>query len=244
MSILPVLGHKPITSYFSRASSAKRKRKEAGTSSTGGNSKRPKQSASSASSKLARPTKDDIGGGLKATNRVDSPCTPPSNHSWTGTLPTPPLTCISRPCKGPEKEPSSSPQRSETPRCREEKPEDTLASTTPKDPFASFPAVSNVTPAMPELTIPSSQSQDSHASMEMPSYFSKVLGDSSLLRSGEDLIIESSQSQFLIMASPNARKLVLEPTLPAFNVVIPSSQSQEEELIIPMENRAIGRYLV
>lgn len=268
MSILPVLGHRPITSYFSRTSSSKRKRKEVvktETSST--EAKRPKQSASSSSSKRARPlTKEDIADGLKATNRangssrsfrdkVDFPCTPPDNHSGlNGTLPTPPLTCMAllRPRKGAGKGLSPSPQRPETPRCQEDEPEDTLPSPTPKDPSASLLVVSNVinvTPTMPELTVPSSQSQDSHPTMEidMLTSFSKFSASSSLLRptEGDNLIIESSQSQLLVMAPPNVPKLKLEPTLPAFNVVvIPSSQSQEEELTIPTETGARGRYLV
>ena len=269
MSILPVLGHRPITSYFSWTSSTKRKRKEVvetETSSTRGISKRPKQSASSSSSKRARLTKEDIADGLKATNRangsshsgrdkLDSPCTPPGDHSsLNGTLPTPPLTCMAppRPRKGAGKGLSSSPQRPETPRCQEDEPEDTLPSPPPKDPSASLLVVSNVinvTPTMPELTIPSSQSQDSHPSMviDILTPFSKFSASSSLLRptEGDNLIIESSQSQLLVMAPPNVPKLKLEPTLPAFNViVIPSSQSQEEELTIPTETGARGRYLV
>jgi len=80
----------------------------------------------------------------------------------------------------------------------------------------------------------------------MLSPFTKWSGN--LLRpiEGEGIIIESSQSQLLIMASPNMQKLELEPTLPSFDIVIPSSQSQEEELTIPtkkdLETGVGGRY--
>jgi hypothetical protein len=285
MSILPVLGHKPITSYFSRTSSTKRKRKEVHKpgSETTGSSKRPKQSANaslSSSSKLVdtRPTKEDIGDGLKVTKRAnrsrgseDFPCTPlgsrSGKQSLDGTLPTPPLTCIApfRLRKGSEMEPTSSLRRSASPGCQEDELVVTTLPTASSEDYrlfnatgfqlsgTSFVEVSNVTsitPTMSELTIPSSQSQD-FPSMEvdMLTSFSKFSGKipAPKLSEGDDLIIESSQSQLLIMASPNMRKLELQPTLPAFDVVIPSSQSQEKELTIPtakdMETAARGRYL-
>jgi hypothetical protein len=70
--------------------------------------------------------------------------------------------------------------------------------------------------------------------VDMLTSFSKFSGNFSPLKPTQgDLIIESSQSQFLIMAPPNVRKLEMEKTLPTFDVVVPSSQSQEMELTIP-----------
>jgi hypothetical protein len=66
--------------------------------------------------------------------------------------------------------------------------------------------------------------------VDMPTSVSKFTGGPSSRRpiEGEDdLIVESSQSQLLIMVSPNVDL--------ALDIVIPSSQSQENELTIPTE---------
>lgn len=201
MSILPVLGHKPITSYFS-----KRKRKEvdnSGSFSQESVSKKPRQSA------------------RKWAN---------SGHS---SVPKRSLVAESsfQRCRGDELKDTS--PTSPSPRLS------TCTSYQPSGMSLSFS-----TPPMPELIIPSSQSQCMEVDMLSP--FTKWSGN--LLRpiEGEGIIIESSQSQLLIMASPNMQKLELEPTLPSFDIVIPSSQSQEEELTIPtkkdLETGVGGRY--
>lgn len=223
MPILPVLGHKPITSYFSWTSSAKRKRKESHFS-TESSSKRPKPPASSCSStsKLANTwtsrdegqeaTKGVHGYGHSSRDKRYSPYSlgnSSGQRSISDLLPTPPMICTapSR-FRAPEKKP---PKSLDSPTCEEDDS---------------------------ELTIPSSQSQDTPCmAVDMFTNFSTISGGLSCPKTteGENLIIESSQSQFLTIASPNMRKLELEPTLPALDVVIPSSQSQERELTIPAE---------
>lgn len=192
MSILPVLGHKPITSYFSRTSSTNRKRKKTEVS-TFSSSKRPKQSTTA--------------GPLFS----DEPRTS-GNRVVHGILPA--ITASSTP-----------------PPSRGRKPSETQGSA------ASFLVVPNVTDVASNMTIPSSQSQEA-STIDTPSDFSKFSPLPSYTGSTkvDGLVIQSSQSQFLIMTSPNTRKLEVTPTLPALDVAIPSSQSQERELTIPAED--------
>jgi len=226
MSILPVLGHKPITSYFSRTSSAKRKQKEVDRDPLDGFSKKPKQS-----------TRSSLPHGLKAPERanrekVDFPCPPLVSHPWKqsldGTLLIPPLACIALPRH----------------KDQSDELEDTSLPTPPRlSTHTSYqPSGMSASSNAPEFIVPSSQSQDSQSmEVDMLTPFSKMSGNFLRPIEGERIIIESSQSQILIMASPHVQKLELEPTLPSFDIVIPSSQSQEEELTIPTE-KDMGRY--
>lgn len=100
---------------------------------------------------------------------------------------------------------------------------------------ASFLVVPDVVDVASNMTIPSSQSQDAPSMADMLSKTSSVpssMGSTEV----DSLVIQSSQSQLLIMASPIMRKLEITATLPSLDVVIPSSQSQERELNIPTEN--------
>lgn len=269
MSIQPVLGHKTITSYFSPASSTKRKRKQidnSGSSSTEGISKRPKECTRSSipSTKLvnAKSLKVNVGEGPIAaqkanfsrsfTDEVVYPLIALGNPSVERSMPdttTHPIACVVPFQKGSEKKPSSKPHSSCLSTCQQDEPARVSLPARPP-PYKGYTDVAclqpsrtaasflDVTSSTPDLTIPSSQSQDFMTVEDdmLPSLWKT--SELSRLRPFErdDLIIESSQSQLLIMPSPNVRQVESEPTLPSLDVVIPSSQSQEKELTIPSED--------
>ena len=194
MCVLPVLGYKPITSYFSRApSSTTRKRKET-SQVVNAAVKRQRPSLPSTS---GEPTKhhaeEEVPEG-DGENNYDHPSTEVVGL---------PLTPLPRP---PRKKKGI---------------------------------------GLPAPPIPSSQSRtvDELEDLDFPLVHPAALNTKS---SGDDhkfarrmipdrnLIVESSQSQYLVMDSP--RKQEKEPRIrSSFSAVdpVPSSQSQEEELTIP-----------
>lgn len=260
MCVLPVLGYKPITSYFSRVpSSTNRKRKE--TSEIVSDAKRQRPSLPSASGgPLKRHAEGEIPEGDRdidydhpSTEVVGLPLTPlprlPRRTKGV-TLPTPPTSAApSRKAVG--KDGSTPSDRLGLSNLRAIDP--TIPSTPtflqPETRSLAVDAtlldlVDGPTVATGNYTIPPSQRQtvDELEDFHLASVSTRSSGDDHKFARkpipDSNLIIESSQSQYLVLESPRKREKEqrIWSSFPAVDP-IPSSQSQEEELVIPCKFR-------